>query len=92
MGDVSIGSIVKTSIVTAFTIAAALIWKEVIIEGIEKFFPSGDIFYYKIIAAAIATVIVVIVIYVILKTEEEAEVVVKKFGDWRLSRKKSSGG
>ena len=39
---VSIEGIVSTSIVTAFTIAAALIWKDVIVEIIEIFFPSSE--------------------------------------------------
>ncbi len=76
---VSIEGIVSTSIVTAFTIAAALIWKDVIVEIIEIFFPSSEIIYYKFGAAIIATILVVIAIYVMLKTEEETEGILRRF-------------
>lgn len=81
MSKITIGGIIKTSIVTAFTIAAALIWKDVIEEIIKVLFPS-DILFYKFIFAIIATILVVIAIYLILKTEESAE------GFWKELKKK----
>ena len=78
MEKVTVGGIVKTSIVTAFTIAAALIWKDVISEAIELLVPPSDKLFYKFIAAVIATIIVIIAIYVILKTEPKAEFVINR--------------
>ena len=78
MANVTIGGIVKTSIVTALTFAAALIWRDVIIEIIDMLVPPGEALYYKILAAVIATVIVIIAIYVVLETEAEAEFVIKR--------------
>lgn len=78
MTKITIGGIVKTSIVTAFTIAAALIWKDFVTQIIERFVPPGEKLIYSLIAAILATIIVVIVIYLILKTESEAEIVFKR--------------
>ena len=76
--EVTIGSIVKTSIVTAFTITAALIWTNVITETINRIVSPGEILLYKFIAAIIATIFVVIAIYIVLKTESGAESILKK--------------
>ena len=81
MARVTIRGIVKTSIVTAFTIAAALIWKDLITEVIEMFVPPESAIFYKFISAVIATIFVIVAIYVILKTESEAEFVMKKLKD-----------
>ncbi len=70
--------IIQTSIITAFTIAAALIWKDVIVEFIELLVPPPTGLIYKFIAAVIATLLVVIAIYALLKTESEAEKVIKE--------------
>ncbi len=78
MSKVTIGGIVKTSLVTGFTIATALIWKEVIVNAIHAFFPSGDFLLYEFFVAILATVIIVIMIYMILKAENETEIVIKK--------------
>jgi hypothetical protein len=77
--DISIGGIIKTSIVTAFTIAAALIWKDVITETINKIIPPGDRLVFKFIAAILVTILVVIAIFVILKTESSAENIFRRF-------------
>ena len=82
MAKVTISGIVKTSIVTAFTIAAALIWKDVITGFIENIVPAGEALVYKFIAAVFATIIIVIAIFIILKTEAEARETIK-----RLKRK-----
>jgi len=78
MKKITIGGIIKTSIVSAFTIATALIWKEVILDAIESFFPTGDILLYEFFAAIIATILVVVAIYLILKAEDETEIVMRK--------------
>lgn len=70
--------IIQTSIVGAFTIAVALIWKDVIIEAIESVVPPSEELFYKLITAIAATVFAVLAIYFTLKTETEAEIVIKK--------------
>lgn len=86
MSKVTVGGIVKTSIVTAFTIAAALIWKDVIEELIYLFFP-GDVFLYKFLAAIIATIFVIVAIYLVLKTEAEAESIIKTIRNMNKTKK-----
>lgn len=85
--EITVGGIVKTSIVTAFTIAAALIWKDVITESINIFYPAGGLLY-KFMAAIVATIFVVIAIYVILKTELEAELMIKGLSKMNKTKKK----
>lgn len=76
MGKVTIGGIVKTSIVTGFTIAAALIWKDIFTEIVEMIFPQ-EVLFYKFIAAIIATLFVILAIYLTLRTEQSAEDMVR---------------
>lgn len=78
MAKVTIEGIVITSIITAFTIAAALIWKDVIIDIIKLIVSPGEELFFKFVAAVFATLILIIAIYVILKTEREAEIFIKK--------------
>ncbi len=78
MANTTIPHIIQTSIVTAFTIAAALIWKDVIIEFIELIVPPPTGLLYKFIAAIIATVFVIVALYAVLKTESEATKVIKE--------------
>ena len=78
MSTTTTSNIIQTSIVTAFTIAAALIWKDVIIEFIELIVPPPTGLIYKFIAAIIATVFVILAIYAVLKTESEAKKVFKE--------------
>jgi len=74
MGDnISIAGIVKTSIVTALTIAAALIWKDFIENLIKTFVEPSQALKYQFIAAIIATIFVIISIYLILQAESEVE-------------------
>jgi hypothetical protein len=73
-----IADIIKTSLITAFTIAAALIWKDVIIEIIEVLVPPAEELFYKILTALIATFFIIIAIYLTVKTESEAETLVGK--------------
>lgn len=87
MGKITIGGIVKTSIVTAFTIAAALIWKDVIEEGITIFFPQGA-FFYKFLAAILSTIFVIIAIYIILKTESETQHIINEIRNMNKRKRK----
>lgn len=87
MRPTSIKKIINTSLISAFTIAAALIWKDVIIEGISIFFPSQDQFVIKLLVAIIATVLIVVSIYTIMKTESEAEMVYQKFKNRKSVKK-----
>ena len=78
MKKTSVQSIIQTAIISAFTIATALIWKDVITGFIDVVLPHQSALLYKFIAAILATMMVVIAIMVILRTETEAEVVIKK--------------
>ncbi|MGV8152547.1 MAG: DUF5654 family protein [Candidatus Nanoarchaeia archaeon] len=75
----SLNSIIQSAIISAFTIAAALIWKDIIIEIVEIFFPEKSQILFKFLIASIATAILIIVLYLILRTEKEAESVLNKF-------------
>ncbi|MFZ5955192.1 MAG: DUF5654 family protein [Nanoarchaeota archaeon] len=70
--------VIKTAIVSAFTIATALIWKDVITGLIELLVPASEELFYKLIAAVLSTILAIIAIYTILKTESEAEYVLSK--------------
>lgn len=65
--------IVRSSIVTAFTIAVALIWKDVITDAIEKLIPARDELYAQFFAALAATILVIIAIKVFVRADEEVE-------------------
>lgn len=78
MEKVTISWIIKTSIITAFTIAAALIWKDVITDFINLLVPPGEELFYKFIAAVLATIFVVVAVYIILKTESETKIFIRK--------------
>lgn len=88
MSNVTIGGIIQTSIVTAFTIAAALIWKDVIEGTLKKLFPTGDLLIYQFLVAVLATIIVVIAIYLTLKAEAETEGVMKKWKKRKLKKRR----
>ncbi len=77
MAKETVESIIKSSIVMAFSIAAALIWKDVIMDLIEIFVPAREEIFYKLLAAVLATILVIIAIYIFLKTESEAEIIMK---------------
>jgi cytochrome b subunit of formate dehydrogenase len=85
MSPTTIRGIIKTSIVTAFTITAALIWKEVFSETIHLFFPQSTLFY-EFLGAVIITIFVIIAIYITLKTEHEAGVILE--GIKRMNKNK----
>lgn len=78
MAKASLHWVITTTVVSAFTLATALIWRDVIIEAIDIFFPTQEL-TYKFFAAIIATIIAIFGIYIFLKTEHGAEVVIHKF-------------
>jgi hypothetical protein len=67
---------IHSSIIAAFTIAAALIWKDVIVGAIEVFVPPSEALFYKFVSAVAATVLVIFGIYVLSKTEAEADYII----------------
>jgi hypothetical protein len=79
MVKITVKNIIQTSVVTAFTIATAFIWKDVIIDTIKLLVPPSEELFYKFIAAVLSTILVVVVIYAILRTESEAETVINRF-------------
>lgn len=86
--DITIGGIVKTSIVTAFTIAAGLTWKDVIMEAMEELFAT-DLLLYKFIVAIFFTLAVIVAIYIVLKTEAETEAVIERLKKKNAKLKKT---
>jgi len=78
MTRVTTKGVIKTAIVSAFTIATALIWKDFISGVIIKIVPPSELLFYQFLAALISTIILIIVLYLILKTGSEAEIVLKK--------------
>jgi len=78
MTKITISGIIKTSLVTAFTIATALIWKDVILDIIKILVPPSEELFYEFLTAVFSTIIMIILIYVILRTEYEAEIVIKR--------------
>lgn len=88
MAKITIGGIIKTSVVTGFTIATALIWKEVVIDAIHAFFPPQDVLLYEFLVAIIATVLIVLFIYLVLKAEDETEIVIKRLRKSNKRKKK----
>lgn len=87
MAKITMGYVVKTSLVTAFTIAAALIWKDFIETAIGMALPPAQRLAYQLMAAVIATVFVVLAIYFILKTEDRIERAERDFERRRKLRK-----
>ena len=79
MAKINTKDVINSSLITAFTIAAALIWKDVITELIELLIPNNGQLFSQLIAAILATIFVIGAIYIILKTEDKAESVVKRF-------------
>lgn len=69
--------IVRSSIVTAFTIAAALIWKDVFTEAVDRFIPPGDHLAAQFVSAAIATTLIIVSLKAFLSGEEKAEEMVE---------------
>jgi len=74
----SIKRAIHAAVLSAFSIATALIWKDVVIDIITMLAPPQDALMYKVAVAVIATILLIVVLYAILKTESEAEFVMKK--------------
>ena len=86
MHRIALKTITKTIVVGAFTFAAALIWREFIVDVLNHFLPSGELLT-DFLAAVIATVILIAFVYIFLKTEDEAEYVIKKINKRRKKKK-----
>ncbi len=86
MHRIALKTITKTIVVGAFTFAAALIWREFIVDVLNIFLPQGEILI-DFIAAVIATIILIAFVYIFLKTEDEAEYVIKKINKKRKKKK-----
>jgi len=70
---------VETSIITAFTIATAFIWRDVIVGFIEAIVPPSEEIFYKFLTAIIATIILAVATFFVLKADYEAEHVMRRF-------------
>lgn len=88
---IKVSHIIKTSIVTAFTIAAAFIWKDVILEFMKYILPGDKSLFGTFLAALVATLIVIILIYAFLKTESEVEFLVGKIKNSKGKEKEIKG-
>lgn len=49
---------------TAFAIAAALFWKDTIMEIIKYYFPPAESIYYSVFASTVMTAIAIFVVWV----------------------------
>ena len=78
MPKIAFGHVIQSSIVTAITLTAALVWKDILIEFIELIVPPDKELFYKAIAASIITALLIVAIYPLLKTESEAEKVLRE--------------
>jgi len=72
-------NVIKTALISAFTIATAFIWRDVVIALIEKFVPPSDELFFKLLTAIIATFILIFAIYIFLSTESQAESFFNRF-------------
>tara|TARA_Y100000310_G_C20592852_1_gene768981 strand:+ start:756 stop:1040 length:285 start_codon:yes stop_codon:yes gene_type:complete len=73
--NINLKTVIKTSLVTAFTFATALIWKDALLKIIETYVPAQQEIHYILITAFLATVILIALIIIFLQTEREAEYV-----------------
>ncbi|HXV27318.1 MAG TPA: DUF5654 family protein [Candidatus Paceibacterota bacterium] len=73
-------NVIRSSVVTAFTIAIALVWKDVFERAIDIWIPRGDALYTHFFAAVLVTGLVVIAIKVFVLTEEQAEEALEELG------------
>ena len=76
------GEVIKGAIIGAFTIATALIWKDVFTAVIETFVPPGEQLLSQVTAAVIATVLIIVTLRIFLSTEETAEHVIDEVGHY----------
>jgi hypothetical protein len=70
--------ILKTSVISAFTFAVALIWRDFFVVFVEHFVPQSNAIYYQLVFAILVTLIVAVAIYVFVRTEREAEYLFNK--------------
>jgi len=69
---------IHAALITAMTIAAALIWKDVVVAAIEILIPKSEVLFYQFLGAVFATVILIFAIFFLIKAEEEAEDVIEE--------------
>jgi len=87
-GKVKLGGIIESSLITAFTIVAALIWKEAISNAISQFVPERQELFYEFLIAIFVTIIVIIAIIIIVKTGSETEIIIRKVKEKQQNAKK----
>ena len=76
---VSTKKVVKTAIITALTLAVALIWRDVIVSALSTLFPPNNLLLSQLIVAILSTIIIIVIIIIFLKTEQEAQEIVNRF-------------
>ncbi|MFH1803202.1 MAG: DUF5654 family protein [archaeon] len=86
---ISINKVINAALISAFSIATALIWKDVVIHVIERFAPPQDALLYEVLVAVLATILLIIVLYVILRTESQAQFIMKKLKDGTVKFEKA---
>lgn len=72
------GNLIRSSIVTAFTIAVALIWKDVFTEAVNRFIPPAEHLTAQFVSAIIATALIILALKLFLSGEEKAEKVIEE--------------
>ncbi|MFH1376654.1 MAG: DUF5654 family protein [Candidatus Woesearchaeota archaeon] len=87
--NVTFGGVLKTAIVTGFSIAVALIWRDFLITFLNVILPPGNEVLYSFIVAIVSTVLLITAIFVVLKTEAEAEIVIGRIKKNQLKNGKS---
>jgi hypothetical protein len=75
---IALKRVIHTALISAVSIATALIWKDVVINTIRTFVQPEDALIYEFLVALIATIILIAALYLYLKTESQAEFVMKK--------------
>jgi hypothetical protein len=72
MAKITPKTTIHTALITAFTLTAALLWRDTIVAVIEYLVPPKEKVIYEFLVAIIATMILILAIYIIFKTESEA--------------------
>ncbi len=80
--------IVKTSLISAFTLATGFMWRDVINSLIETIVPMGERMFYKLLAAIVATILLILAIIIITKTDTEIDFIVKKISKKNNKKKR----
>jgi len=75
---VALKRVIHTALISAVSIATALIWKDVIMNSIHTFISPNQALFYEFLIAIIATGVLILALYLFLRTESQAEFVMKK--------------